>query len=199
MSSTGAPAPRVRIRRATPNDARAIAKVHFEAFGPGVMNRLMHPDGVSDDVRVKFAGSIFPPTEKAAEEQPSAEVIVMVAELEEDGRDPAIVAFAKWKLVRDERPQEEWEKEGEEPMTEEQLGQGANAAVYNTFINGLHQMKKRWVKGEPHIREFFVPLTRRTGGGSPDKHGRSGDSGGHAYPAPARSRISVAQMGLRAC
>jgi GNAT superfamily N-acetyltransferase len=134
------------------------------------MGRLLNPTGVSDDTRAKFAGSIFPPADKAAEEQ-SAEVIVMVAELEEDGGgDPVIVAFAKWKLVRKQQPREEWEKEGEEPMTEEQLGQGANAAVYNEFIGGLHRMKKRWMKGEPSLREFPFPPHRQTRRGLPDKH-----------------------------
>ncbi|KAH8785136.1 N-acetyltransferase-like protein [Diaporthe sp. PMI_573] len=170
MSSTvAAPAPRLRIRRATPDDAVAIAKVHFEAFLPGVMGRLLNPTGVSDDTRAKFAGSIFPPADKAAEEQ-SAEVIVMVAELEEDGGgDPVIVAFAKWKLVRKQQPREEWEKEGEEPMTEEQLGQGANAAVYNEFIGGLHRMKKRWMKGEPSLHLGILaatPTRHRLGAGS---------------------------------
>lgn len=173
MSSTEASAPgapRLRIRRATPDDAGAIAKVHFEAFGPGVMNRLMHPGGVSEEARAKFAGSIFPPP---GEQQPG-DVFVVVAELEEEdggGRDPVIVAFSKWKLVREQQPPEEWEKEGAHEMTAEQLGEGANAAVYNEFIGGLHRMKKGWVKGEPHLREFSsFPLPDwQTGRGSPDR------------------------------
>lgn len=161
MSSTGAPAPRLRIRRATPDDAGTIAKIHFEAFGPGVMNKLMHPDGVSEDARNKFAGSIFPPPDKATD--PSAEVIVIVAELlaedsqavADGSQDPVIVAFAKWKLVREAQPREEWEVDHE--MTEEELGEGANAAVYNEFIGGLHRMKRRWVKGGPCLRESAFP------------------------------------------
>lgn len=169
MSSTGAPAPRLRIRRATPADAGAIAKIHFEAFGPGVMNRLMHPGGVTEDARAKFAGGIFPPADKAADA--SAEVIVMVAELlaegseADGGKDAPIVAFAKWKLVKEAQPREEWEAHGD--MTAEELGEGADAAVYNEFIGGLHRMKKRWVKGEPSLREFllYTPSTRQTGAG----------------------------------
>lgn len=156
--STGAPAPRLRIRRATPDDAGTIAKIHFEAFGPGVMNKLMHPDGGSEDARAKFAGSIFPPPDKAAD--PSTEVIVMVAELlaegsqADGGQDPVIVAFAKWKLVREPQPREAWENRHD--MTAEELGEGANAAVYNKFIGGLHEMKNRWVKGDPCLRESSI-------------------------------------------
>lgn len=201
MSSTEAPAPRLRIRRATPDDAGAIAKIHFEAFGPGVMNKLMHPNGVSDDARAKFAGGIFPPPDKAADT--SAEVIVVVAELLAEGSQadggtqepPAVVAFAKWKLFREAQPREEWEG-GHHEMTEEQLGEGANAAVYNEFIGGLHRMKARWVKGDPHLREFPYPQIGRvylTG-----TH-RSGHPGGYAYAAPAGRRVSAAQMGMRAC
>lgn len=159
MSSTEGPAPRLRIRRATPDDAGTIARIHFEAFGPGVMNKLMHPDGVSDDARNKFAGGIFPPPDKAAD--PSVEVIVMVAELlaegsEADGgtHDPVIVAYAKWKLAREAQPRKEWESVHE--MTQEQLGEGANAAVYNHFIGGLNRMKQRWVKGDPCLRELLL-------------------------------------------
>lgn len=165
--STEAPAPRLRIRRATPDDAGTIAKIHFEAFGPGVMNKLMHPGGVSEDARAKFAGGIFPPPDKAAD--PSAEVIVMVAELlaegsqAEGGQDPVIVAFAKWKLVREAQPREEWEVR--EDMTEEELGEGANAAVYNKFIGGLHQMKQRWAKGDPALRESLLPPNAADCGG----------------------------------
>ncbi|POS73694.1 hypothetical protein DHEL01_v207907 [Diaporthe helianthi] len=174
MSSTPAPAPRLRIRRATPDDAAAIAKVHFEAFGPGVMNRLMHPGGVSEDARAKFAGSIFPPPGTAtatAEQQPAREVIVMVAELEGEGlgRDPVIVAFSKWTLVREQQPREVWEQEGAHEMTEEQVGEGANVAVYNEFLGGLHRMKARWAKGEPHLHLGILaatPTRHRLGAGS---------------------------------
>lgn len=166
--STEAPAPRLRIRRATPDDAGTIAKIHFEAFGPGVMNKLMHPGGVTEDARAKMAGGIFPPPDKAAD--PSAEVIVMVAELlaegsqAEGGQDPVIVAFAKWKLVREAQPREEWE--GVDEMTDEQLGEGADAAVYNKFVGGLHEMKQRWVKGDPCVREslLFSPDAEDCGG-----------------------------------
>ena len=204
MSSTGGPAPRLRTRRATPDDAGAIARIHFEAFGPGVMNRLMHPNGVSEDARAKFAGAVFPPPDKAAD--PSAEIIVMVAELLPEASEagggahgPAIVAFAKWRLVREAQPREEWEGHGE--MTEGQLGEGADAAVYNEFIGGLHRMRQRWVKGDPCLRELSFPADV-----APDWAGdriltgphRSGNPGYHAYPSRARGRVSLAQVGLRA-
>lgn len=156
--STEAPAPRLRIRRATPDDAGTIANIHFEAFGPGVMTKLMHPDGGSEDARAKFAGGVFPPPDKAAGS--STEVIVMVAELlaegsqAEGGQDPVIVAFAKWRLVRETQPKEEWEQRHD--MTEEELGEGSNAAVYNTFIGGMHEMKKPWAKGDPALRESLI-------------------------------------------
>ncbi|KAG8169239.1 hypothetical protein KVR01_001988 [Diaporthe batatas] len=170
MSSTEASAPsapRLRVRRATRDDAGAIAKVHFEAFGPGVMNRLMHPGGVSEDSRTRFAGSIFPPP---GEQQP-ADAFVVVAELEEDGggRDPVIVAFSKWKLVREQQPPGEWEKEGARDMTAEQLGEGADAVVYNEFMGGLHRMRARWIKGEPHLHLGILaatPTRHRLGAGS---------------------------------
>ncbi|KAI3399569.1 hypothetical protein diail_6208 [Diaporthe ilicicola] len=170
MSSTTTPNPRLRIRRATPDDAGTIAKIHFEAFGPGVMNRLMYPDGVSESARANFAGSIFPPP---GETDPSVEVIVMVAELlpeggEADGaQDPVVVAFAKWKLVKEAQPREKWE--GHYEMSDEELGVGSNAAVYNAFIGGMHEMRQRWMKGDPclHLGILAATPTRsRLGAGT---------------------------------
>ncbi|KAK2615479.1 hypothetical protein N8I77_002229 [Diaporthe amygdali] len=171
VMSTKVSAPRLRIRRATPNDAGTIAKIHFEAFGPGVMNRLIHPDGVSDSARANFAGAIFPPPEKAAD--PFTEVIVMVAELlpegneDDGGLNPVIIAFAKWKLVKEALPREKWD--GHYEMTDEELGEGSNAAVYNEFIGGLHQMKQRCIKGDPCLHLGILaatPTRHRLGAGT---------------------------------
>lgn len=167
--------------------------MHFEAFGPGVMNRLMHPGGVSEEARARLAGSIFPP----AEEQQAADVFVVVAELEEEGGDPVIVAFSKWKLTREQQPPEVWEKEGAHEMTAEQLGEGANAAVYNEFIGGLHRMKNRWVKGEPHLREFsFISLPNgQAGHGSSDR--ASTTDLGILAATPTRHRLGAGSALLK--
>jgi hypothetical protein len=160
MTSIGAaPAPRLRIRRGTPEDAAACAQIHFEAFGPGVMGRLLNPNGVSEETRARFAGTIFPPAGTGAEQSRSApEVIVMVAELVDDeGGDPVMVAYSKWTLVREQQPREEWEKDSEKQMTAEQLGPGTNVAVYNEFLGGLQRMSSKWMKGEPRLRESPPP------------------------------------------
>ncbi|KAL1867671.1 hypothetical protein Daus18300_006226 [Diaporthe australafricana] len=160
-ATSKAPTPRLRVRRATPDDAATIAKIHFEAFGPGVMTRLMHPGGVTEGAREAFAGSLFPPPEQAAD--PSREVFVMVAELLPDvdegsgDQGPVIVVYAKWQLVKEAQPREKWE--GVDELTDEQLGEGADASVYNVFIGGMHQMKQRWMKGDPCLHLGILAAT----------------------------------------
>lgn len=71
----------------------------------------------------------------------------MVAELLPEGDEgsgdqgPVMVAYAKWRLVREAQPREKWE--GVHELTDEDLGEGSDASVYNVFVGGMHQMKKR--------------------------------------------------------
>ncbi|KAH8745001.1 hypothetical protein F5883DRAFT_588034 [Diaporthe sp. PMI_573] len=138
----------------------------MEAFAADAMHKAMHPPGVNDESLETVAGSIFPSPKEAAD--PSVEIIIMVAELlaegsEADGtQEPVIVAFAKWKLVKEEQPREKWDARDEE-MSEDNLGKVANTAVFEKFVSGLHEMKTRWVKGEPHMSEFLgsLPHTRQ--------------------------------------
>lgn len=169
MASKTSPASRLRLRPATPADVPELVRIHFSAFGPGVMNRLMHPDGGSASARANFGKSFFPePKGGAAGPKPSpVEDIIMVAELVPDagagagagdrGAQPEIVAFAKWKLVKEPLPEEEACAE-EAPMTAEQFGEGSNAEVYNVFIGGMHRLRQKWMKGDPGLRECLPPV-----------------------------------------
>lgn len=83
----------------------------------------------------------------------------MVAEADGDGGRPEVVAFARWRLVREPLPEEEWSVRRDK--TAEELGEGTRAEVYNTFIGGLHRLTAKWAKGDPCLREcpffFFSP------------------------------------------
>lgn len=149
------PRPQLRVRPATPADADAIANIKFAAFGNEVMERLMYPDGGSKEARANFAKELFPPPGEAAAAAagPSAELLIMVAELrpQQAGEEPAIVAFAKWRLVKDPLPKEKWDTCRQ--VTDEELGEGASAAVFNKFFGGMHNMREKWMKGDPCLCE----------------------------------------------
>lgn len=149
MASTTTPEqPRIRVRRAVPDDVPDLVRIHFDAFGPGIMNRLMYPDGGSASARASFGKSFFPPS-PAGQPVPQVETVTMVAEMlpEEE-----IVAFAKWRLVKEPLPEETWDA-AEEPMTAEMLGEGVDVDVYRAFIGDLHRLRKRWMRGDPCVCE----------------------------------------------
>ncbi|ROV96295.1 hypothetical protein VMCG_07733 [Cytospora schulzeri] len=145
------PNQRLRIRRASPADGSAIANIKSEAFGPGVMYKLMHPDGGSETARTNFAKKYFPSPEHTVD--PSVEIIVMVAELlsGQERRDPEIVAFAKWRLVKEPLPKEKWDVDYK--ITDEEIGEGSNIAgvALLAWGTGLADMegKTTWLEASP--------------------------------------------------
>lgn len=149
MTSATPEKPRIRVRRATPADVPDLVRIRFDAFGPGVMNQLMHPNGGSASARANFGKSFFPPQPAGEQHPPDVENITMVAEVlpEEE-----IVAFAKWRLVKEPLPEEKWNA-AEQPMTAEELGEGSNVDVYRAFIGGLHRLRKRWMRGDSCVCE----------------------------------------------
>lgn len=174
-STSQNPSLRLRLRRATPADVPDIVRIHFDAFGPCIMNRLMRPDGGSESARASFgrsfrfspedgppgaAGKQTDPPSPAAVEQFTIVAEAVSAAGEEDVA-PEVVAFAKWKLVR-EPLSEEGTKRGwdaqREGWTAEELGEGTNVEVYAAYIGGLHQLRAQWVGGDPCLREFFALL-----------------------------------------
>ena len=165
MATPQPPRRRIRVRKATLADADALVKIDDDAFASFVMTRLMHPNGFTADAKAKFAASLFPPNR--AHGTPSKpdprELIVMVAELlPEDPDDDSrgeVVAFSKWVVTREPLPESVWNVA--EPMTAETVGEGVDLGVFNTFIGGIHAMRRSWVKGDPSLGEFSLHGVRR--------------------------------------
>lgn len=87
----------------------------------------------------------------------------MVAETDGDGDGEGaqsgpgqIVAFAKWRMVREQLPEDKYARSDE--MTVEELGEGTNVEVYNAFIGGLHRLMAKWWKGEPCLCKSCRPV-----------------------------------------
>ncbi|KAK0734723.1 hypothetical protein B0T26DRAFT_670977 [Lasiosphaeria miniovina] len=157
--------PRIRVREATPADARQMADVQFEAFGPDVFNRLMYPAGDTEDSRQRFAAGLFQP--ETPEAPKKEESVLTVAELlpEEFGQ-AEIVAFARWIVRRESRPEEEWNVP-EPPRTAEQLGKDCNIEVFTYFIGALHDKRREHTRGNPAVVLGVLASKRpRVGAGS---------------------------------
>lgn len=156
MASATSHKPRVRVRRATPADAPEIVRIHFDAFGSSIMNRLMYPGGATEGVRARFEKVLFPPPAGGGDpSKPSpVEIFIMVAELppDEGNAKPEIVAFAKYSLVREPLPEEKWNVHKD--MTVEDLGEGVDVDVSDAFIGGLQRLGRRYMRGDPCLREL---------------------------------------------
>lgn len=175
-ATTTAAKPRIRIRNATEADLPAISRIHYDAFGPGVMMRLMHPpQGQPTDAALaafeKSLRSALPEqrpttttTTTAAALSTTAgqkkrelpvEFVLMVAERllpGQDGGEGEVIAFAKWKVVKEELTEEEWNVDVKD-QTVEELGVGTDVDVYNAFISELVRTAKGLQKGEPLLCE----------------------------------------------
>jgi hypothetical protein len=142
-------APKVQIRPATEADVSTIVAIHNDSFRPSLMNRLMHPDGISAESDAKFGESVLKQIQNSPSRATGDEQI-WLAYLPEEGDE--VIAFAMWTVFRDERPEEEWSKVSSlgEPAHE------VNVAFYEEFIGGLHKMRKRWMRGDKGLCEFYL-------------------------------------------
>jgi hypothetical protein len=152
--------PRIRVREATPTDVEAITDIHFGAFDDNIMNRLMYPNGVSEDSKKKFRTRLFPSNspqvdgESDAARQP--QTLLWVAEyFPEDAaaadKPGEIVAYSKWQLNRVQQTEGEWKKDS--PATAEVWGEGCDLAVVDAFIGAMNRKQREHAKGEPALRK----------------------------------------------
>lgn len=146
--------PRIRVRKATQADVPDIIDIHFTAFDDNIMNKLMYPNGPSEETKAKFGANIMSQPAKADSPEKAAtkgENLVFVAEYLPEGG-PAdgpgeVVAIAKWTLYRQQRPEEEWKAEDFRP-TVEAFGEGCNLEVIDEFIGEMNRKQRDHAKGE---------------------------------------------------
>jgi GNAT superfamily N-acetyltransferase len=167
--------PNLRVREATPADVEAIVDVHFAAFDDNIMNQLMYPRGVSADARNKFGAKILPPpTSEDAGKDTTAkgQTLVYVAEYLPEGASTdgpgEIVAYAKWLLQREPRPEEEWRKD-DFTATAEAWGDDCDLGVVDGFIGLMNRTQSEHAKGKAALYLGILacsPTKQRSGAGS---------------------------------
>ena len=148
----------IRIRKGTRADIDDVVRVENAAFGPGIMSRLMYPNGLSDDSRAKAAASLAKIFDDAdVREQGSVsskpkenESFLVVAETVPEGDEsrPEVIAFARWDIWREPRKEEEWNVV--EPVSA-YTSEGANDEFVEAFLGGIHAMRRRNMKGDPAL------------------------------------------------
>lgn len=159
-TATKPPGLELRIRDATEADAPAIAAIFFDAFGDGVISRLMYPRGHADpSISAKFAESVLAPPEPPphAKRPLPVEHVVMVAEgvstvAEQEEGQGEIIAFAKWRIVKEALTEDEWDVEIK-AKTAEEVGPWMDADFTNAFHKDVKKMMKGYQKGDPLVCE----------------------------------------------
>jgi hypothetical protein len=158
------PSQKIRVRKATRADIGHVVRIHEEAFNPGIMNRLLYPNGMTEDVKSKLAAGVaktFDDAEAVNDGNRSkpkpTETFVMIAEIVPEagqpGAEPDVIAFATWTIRRESLPEAEWNVPP--PMTVERWGEGARLDVVEDFMGGIHAMRRRRMKGDPAMCKHF--------------------------------------------
>ncbi|OIW34153.1 N-acetyltransferase-like protein [Coniochaeta ligniaria NRRL 30616] len=166
----------IRVRKGTRADINDVVRINVDAFGPGIMNKLLYPNGMSEEGQSKFAATMAKIVEDAEvgssdDSKPkSYESFLAVAETvaDEDQSTPApeVIAFAWWETWREPRSEEEWDVS--EPVSAYST-EGANDEIMEAFIGGIRAMRRRNTRGDPGtcLRNLCCAPTRsRLGAGS---------------------------------
>lgn len=146
----------IRVRKATRADIDDVVRVYVDAFGPGVMDKLMYPNGMSEEAKSKLAAPMTETVDNAVasggdvSKAKAKETFLHVAEADfSEGRsNPEVIAFAWWDIWREPRLEEEWSApDPPVPSTAD----GANKEVLEAFMGGIHDMRRRNMRGDPAI------------------------------------------------
>jgi hypothetical protein len=147
----------IRIRKATRADIDDVVRIQADAFAPGIMNRLMYPNGMSEEARSKYGASSLKIVEESeardagtfsGPEDPESFLFVAEATPTDEQSRPEIIAFAHWEVYRKPRTEEEWNvREPADSYTSE----GVNTEVMVAFIGGIREMRRQNMRGDPSI------------------------------------------------
>lgn len=151
----------IRVRKGTRADISDVVRINVEAFSPGIMNRLLYPNGMSDEGKSKFAATLTKIVEDAEagssdESKPRAhESFLAVAETVGDDAQsrPEVIAFAWWEIWRGPRSEGEWNVT--EPVSA-YSAEGANDEIMEAFIGGIRAMRRRNMRGDPGVCTWFA-------------------------------------------
>lgn len=161
----------IHVRKGTRADIDNVVRINVDAFGPGIMNKLLYPNGMSDEGKSKFAATMAKIIEDAEAVSSSNsklkayESFLAVAETVPDGEQssPEVIAFAWWEIWREPRSVEEWHVT--EPVSA-YSAQGANDEVMEAFIGGIRAMRRRNMRGDPGMCKLSFVLHPRPWFGS---------------------------------
>ena len=124
------------IQRAVDDDIDRILDIQFAAFEPDFFNRLLFTFPISPDAKAPFV-------EWARRDIKDPTITYMKAVDTE--RDNEIVAFAKWHIYKQERPESEWNK-----AEEREWGEGVNVELANEFFGKMQDGRRRNMGGKPY-------------------------------------------------
>ncbi|KAJ4418847.1 hypothetical protein N0V82_005293 [Gnomoniopsis sp. IMI 355080] len=142
----------------------AIARIYFDGFSTTVLHQHWYPGGASPSAREKYICRLrndLSPGDSSSSS--SVQVYLKVVELAApNGEEPEIIAFAKWKFVKESLPVEVYDMKREE-ITQEELGEGVNLDLMRTFMGKMDQFRRETMRGERclHLGTFVCHPNHR--------------------------------------
>lgn len=121
-------------------DLERIMDIQFEAFGPDPWNQTLFPNGISPDSRARLTEY----AKKDMDENPHVTFMTVV----DTELDNQIIAFGKWYIYKQERPESEWNKSDSRVW-----GEDTNREAIHAFFTPLGEKRRKYMAGKPHCRE----------------------------------------------
>ena len=126
------------LKPAVEADLEHIVDIQFEAFAPSPFSQLMFLCGVTPEAKLLAV-------ERSRRD--FDDPVIKYVKVVDTDLDNKAVAFAKWHIYREERPESEWMK-----AETRDYGEGSNREVIDEFWGQITEKRRTHLGGQPHCR-----------------------------------------------
>ncbi|MCJ1377857.1 hypothetical protein MMC17_000953 [Xylographa soralifera] len=118
-------------------DMERAMEIQDRAFSTELWDQIMFPNGINATVKAIMVG-------RARKDFHNPNTVFM--KVVDTDHDNEMIAFARWYIYRQERPESEWNK----PRERRDFGPDANNEALNEFMGILDEKRMKHMAGEPH-------------------------------------------------
>ena len=129
------------VQKAQEADIPRCLDIMYAAFSNDPWDRIMYPQTPPPNAR----GNSTRRWRYEILEDPHITVLKVVDTDEKD----EIIAFGRWHVYRNERPESEWKN-----MAPRDWDEGTNVEAANAFYSAIRQTRKKFMKGDPHCCKY---------------------------------------------
>ena len=126
------------VEKAEERDIPRLLDILYAAFHDDPWDRIMFPQIPPPEARM--------PTTKRLQHDISVDPTAFFLKVIDTERNNEIIAFARWNIYRNERPESEWKV-----APPREWDEGTNVDAANEFINAIRQKRQKIMAGKPHL------------------------------------------------